>query len=106
MNGARVGIAQSIANFELDAPRARRRAQMDRPWIATILTAQIAGGAALGIAAQVFLVWVIIGYVMPFFGLELLGMARDMAAFNLPARAIAGRHRPPASPRVEHMTAS
>jgi hypothetical protein len=23
---------------------------------------------------------------MPFFGLELLGMARDIAAFNLPAR--------------------
>jgi hypothetical protein len=29
---------------------------------------------------------VLIGYVMPFFGLELLGMARDVAAFNLPAR--------------------
>jgi hypothetical protein len=28
----------------------------------------------------------IIGYVMPFFGLELLGVARDVAAFNLPAR--------------------
>jgi hypothetical protein len=58
----------------------------DRHWIATLLTAQVAAGAALGIAAQVFLVWVIIGYVMPFFGLELLGMARDVAAFNLPAR--------------------
>jgi hypothetical protein len=40
----------------------------------------------LGIAAQVFLVWVIIGHVMPFFGLELLDMARGVAAFNLPAR--------------------
>ena len=58
----------------------------DRHWIATVLTAQVAAGAALGIAAQVFLVWVIIGYVMPFFGLELLGMPRDVAAFNLPAR--------------------
>ena len=29
---------------------------------------------------------IIIGYVMPFFGLELLGLARDVAAFNLPAR--------------------
>jgi hypothetical protein len=29
----------------------------------------------------------IIGYVMPFFGFELLDMARDVAAFNLPARA-------------------
>jgi hypothetical protein len=30
---------------------------------------------------------VIIGYFMPFFGLELLGVAREVAAFNLPARA-------------------
>jgi putative oxidoreductase len=30
--------------------------------------------------------WAIIGYVMPFFGLELLDIARDVAAFNLPAR--------------------
>jgi hypothetical protein len=60
--------------------------KFERAWIATVLTGQVASGAALGIAAQVFLVWVIIGYVMPFFGLELLGMARDVAAFNLPAR--------------------
>jgi hypothetical protein len=58
----------------------------DRHWIATVLTAQVAAGAFLGIAAQIFLVWVIIGYVMPFFGLELLDMTRGVAAFNLPAR--------------------
>jgi hypothetical protein len=58
----------------------------DRHWIATVLTAQVAAGAFLGIAAQIFLVWVIIGYLMPLFGLELLDMARDLAAFNLPAR--------------------
>jgi hypothetical protein len=28
----------------------------------------------------------IIGYVMPLFGLELLDMAHDVAAFNLPSR--------------------
>ncbi len=60
--------------------------KFDRAWIATVLTAQVAAGAALGVAAQAFLVVVIIGYVMPFFGLELLQMARDVAAFNLPAR--------------------
>jgi hypothetical protein len=60
--------------------------KFNRAWIATVLTAQIVAGAALGIAAQIFLAVVIIGYVMPFFGLELLGMARDIAAFNLPAR--------------------
>jgi hypothetical protein len=58
----------------------------NRRWIATVLTGQVAAGAALGIAAQVFLIVVIIGYVLPFFGLELLDMARDVATFNLPAR--------------------
>jgi hypothetical protein len=60
--------------------------KFDRAWIATVLTAQVAAGAALGIAAQVFLIWVIIGYVMPFFGPEMLGMACDVAAFNVPVR--------------------
>jgi hypothetical protein len=60
--------------------------KFDRAWIATVLAAQIAAGAALGIAAQVLIVVVIIGYGMPLFGLELLGMAREVAAFNLPAR--------------------
>jgi hypothetical protein len=43
-------------------------------------------GMALGIAAQAFLVVVIIGYIMLFFGLELLDLAREVAVFNLPAR--------------------
>jgi hypothetical protein len=58
----------------------------DRHWIATVLTAQIAAGAALGIAAQVFLVVVIIGYIMPWLGADLLDMAREVAALNVPAR--------------------
>ena len=58
----------------------------DRHWIATVFTAQVAAGAALGIAAQVFLVVVIIGYIMPWVGSDLLGIARDVTAFNLPAR--------------------
>ena len=60
--------------------------KFNRASIATVLTAQVAVGAALGIAAQAFLVWVIIGHVMPFFGLELLDIARGVADFNLPAR--------------------
>jgi len=60
--------------------------KFDRAWIATVLTGQVAAGAALGIAAQALLVWVIIGHVMPFFGLELLDMARGVSDFNLPAR--------------------
>jgi hypothetical protein len=34
-------------------------------------------------AAQAFLVVVIIGYVIPFFGLELLGMAREVVGVRL-----------------------
>jgi hypothetical protein len=60
--------------------------QFDRGWIATVLTAQVAAGAALGIVSQIVLVWFIIGHVMPFFGRELLDMARGVADFNLPAR--------------------
>ena len=40
----------------------------------------------LGIAAQGFLVVVIIGYVMPWFGADLLEMAHGVADFNLPAQ--------------------
>jgi hypothetical protein len=58
----------------------------DLHWIATVLSTQVAAGAVLGIAAQVFLVWVIIGYVMPWLGADLLDMARAVAAFTLPAR--------------------
>jgi hypothetical protein len=54
--------------------------------IATVLTAQVVLGAALGVAAQALLAIGIIGYVMPFLGLELLDMARDLATFNLPVR--------------------
>jgi hypothetical protein len=60
--------------------------KFNRAWMATVLTAQVGAGAVLGIAAQAFLVWVIIGHIMPFFGLELLDMAQGVAAFNLPAR--------------------
>jgi hypothetical protein len=58
----------------------------DRTWIALVLTLQIVGGAILGIAAQTLLIVGIVGHVMPWFGLGLLDMARDVAAFNLPSR--------------------
>lgn len=44
------------------------------------------GGAILGIAAQAFLVVVIIGYVMPWFGIGLLDMTRAFAALDLPMK--------------------
>jgi hypothetical protein len=58
----------------------------DRAWIALVLTLQIVVGAILGVAAQILLVVGVIGYVMPWLGLGLLDLARDVAAFNLPLR--------------------
>jgi hypothetical protein len=55
-----------------------------------VLTLQIVGGAVLGIAAQALLIVGIIGHLMPWFGLGLLDMSRDLATFNLPARV--GQH--------------
>jgi hypothetical protein len=57
-----------------------------RTWMALLITVQIFGGGFLGIAAQALLAIGIIGYIMPWLGLGLLDMARDVAAFNLPAR--------------------
>jgi hypothetical protein len=57
-----------------------------RPPAAIGLTSQIFAGVALGIAAQAFLAWGLIFHVMPWIGLDLLDMARAVAAFDLPAR--------------------
>jgi hypothetical protein len=67
-------------------PAGRAVPTYKRTWIALLVSVQIFGGAALGIAAQGFLAVGIIGYIMPWLGLGLLDMARDVAAFNLPAR--------------------
>jgi hypothetical protein len=58
-------------------------ARFDRAWDSP---SQLALGGVLGTAAQAILIVAIVGYVMPFFGLKLLHMARDVAAFDLPAR--------------------
>lgn len=68
-------------------PAGRAVFTFDRAWIAYVLTAQWFLGAILGFGAQAFLVVGIIGYVMPWCGLGLLDMARDVAALNLPARS-------------------
>jgi hypothetical protein len=57
-----------------------------RPLAALVLTGQMFAGAFLGIAAQAFLAWGLIFHVMPWVGLDLLAMARAVAAFDLPAR--------------------
>ncbi|MGB6494604.1 MAG: hypothetical protein WBF00_13720 [Methylocella sp.] len=50
------------------------------------LTVQMFAGAFLGIAAQGFLAWGLIFHVMPWIGLDLLDMARAVAAFDLPTQ--------------------
>jgi hypothetical protein len=50
------------------------------------LTIQMFAGAGLGIAAQALLAWGLIFHLMPSIGLDLLEMARAVAAFDLPAR--------------------
>jgi hypothetical protein len=69
----------------------------DRAWIATVLTLQLVGGAILGIAVQFALVYAVFGYVMPWLGLELLDMARAVAAWDLPEKLIRGLSIAPGS---------
>jgi hypothetical protein len=61
----------------------------NRQWITVLLTAQVVVGAALGVAAQVFLAYAVIGWVLPLFGVDLLELARAVAAPDLPGRLIA-----------------
>jgi hypothetical protein len=56
----------------------------DRLWITLLLTLQLFIGGLLGIAAQGFLVYVVMGLVLPWFGLDLLDLARGVAALDLP----------------------
>jgi hypothetical protein len=51
------------------------------------LTTRMFAGAGLGLAAQWVLAWGLIFHVMPALGLDLLDMARAVAAFDVPARA-------------------
>jgi hypothetical protein len=68
-------------------PKGEAVPAFDRAWLALVLTGQIFVGVFLGIAAQAVLAWGLIFHVMPWIGLDLLNMARAVAAFDLPARA-------------------
>jgi hypothetical protein len=67
-------------------PEGREVPDYRRPLAALALTGQMFAGAFLGIAAQAFLAWGLIFHVMPWIGLDLLAMARVIAAFDLPTR--------------------
>jgi hypothetical protein len=65
-------------------PEGRDVPEYKRPFVAIGLTVQMFAGAGLGIAAQAFLAWGLIFHIMPWIGLDLLDMARAVAAFDLP----------------------
>jgi hypothetical protein len=67
-------------------PTATAVPAFDRAWIALVLTFQVIGGVILGLAAEALVAVLAIGHLMPWVGLELLGIARDVAACNLPMR--------------------
>jgi hypothetical protein len=57
----------------------------DRNWVALLLTAQWAIGAALGIAAQVALITLFVGKVMPAIGFDILDIVRWVSRLDLPS---------------------
>jgi hypothetical protein len=65
-------------------PAERAVPEYKRHLAAIGVTAQMFAGAGLGLAAQGFLALVIIHYAIPLLGLDLLDMARAVAAFDLP----------------------
>jgi hypothetical protein len=69
-------------------PAGKAVPSFDRQWLALVLTAQLFVGAFLGVAAQVLLFVVVIFHIMPWFGLGLLDMARDLAEFDLSGRVL------------------
>lgn len=77
------GLPKLLLSF---MPAGKAVPAFDRHWIALVLTVQIFAGAILGVVAQAILAFVMIVYIMPPFGLGLLDMAREVAAFNLPLR--------------------
>jgi hypothetical protein len=69
-------------------PEGRAVLDYDGPWVALGLTALIYGGGAVGIILQAGIVWLMVGYVMPSVGLNILELAKDLTAADLPAEAL------------------
>jgi hypothetical protein len=77
------GLRSVVLRF---LPAGKAVPPFDRTWIALVLTVQTFLGVVLGIAAQALLAIGIIGYALPWLGLHILDVARDIADFNLPER--------------------
>jgi len=77
------GLGKLLLNF---MPVGKAVPAFNRTWLAAVLSAQVSVGIFLGIAAQALLAWALLFHLMPFVGLNLLDMARAVAAFDVPAR--------------------
>jgi hypothetical protein len=69
-------------------PNARAVRTYDRAWIAAVLTVQWGLGVILAVVVQALLAYGMIFYAMPAIGLELLDVARYLAALDLPMQLI------------------
>jgi len=77
------GFGRLLVNF---MPAGKAVPAFDRAWMAAILSVQVCGGIFLGFAAQFLLAWILLFHIMPLVGPNLLDRARDVAAFDAPAR--------------------
>jgi len=67
-------------------PEGRDVPDYRRPLAALVLTGQMFAGAFLGIAAQAFLAWGLLYYLMPAVGLDLLWLCQQLAGWDLPGK--------------------
>jgi hypothetical protein len=82
--------AQWVTNWVLQRmPKSRNqadRALRQRVPVALMLTAQWGLGGLMGLALMAFLVWAVLGALLPAAGLGLLDLMRALVDWNLPAR--------------------
>ncbi len=67
-------------------PEGREVPDYRRPLAALVLTGQMFAGALLGIAAQAFLAWGLLYHLVPWIGLDLLWLCRQLARLHLPVK--------------------
>jgi hypothetical protein len=82
------GIPWVTALVLRNMPDRRAPPVFERTWMTLLLTSQVFLGGLLGIAAQGFLVYVVIGVMLPWFGFDLLDLARGVAAADLPGTVL------------------
>lgn len=82
------GIPWLNAALLRQMPAGRPVPKVERVWVALVLTAQLFLGFLAGIAAQCFLAYAMFAWVFPAVGLNLIGLARELAEADLPARLL------------------